>query len=69
MTTLISLGLDPGNGAIKVYGPAGGLQLPSVIATDGARAMGRAVGLATVKPPLRIQMPAGTFYVGLGAND
>lgn len=63
------LGVDPGNGAIKLWCATGGRQLPAIVATDGQRALGRAVGLATVKAPLHIQTPAGAFYLGLGAHD
>ncbi len=69
MTTPIQLGLDPGNGAIKVYGPAGGVQLPASVATRDSRTISRAVGLATVKPPLYVRTDAGTFYLGLSAHD
>lgn len=69
MTTLLRLGLDPGNGAIKVWGPAGGLQLPASVAVSAGRTLSRAVGLATVKPPLHLRTGAGAFYLGLGAHD
>ena len=69
MTTPLMLGVDPGNGAIKIYGAAGGTQLPAIVANDGQRAIGRAVGLATVKPPLAVRTSAGTFFLGLGAHD
>lgn len=63
------LGVDPGNGAIKLWCATGGRQLPAIVATAGQRTLGRAVGLATVKTPQHIQTPAGAFYVGLGAHD
>ncbi|MBM3122946.1 MAG: ParM/StbA family protein [Chloroflexi bacterium] len=62
------LGVDPGNGAIKLYGAAGGVQLPAVIASDGARIV-RAAGLSTTKPPLSVRTAAGAFYLGPGAHD
>lgn len=66
----LPLGLDPGNGAVKIWGPAGGLQLPALVAADtaGAGAL-RAAGLGTGKPPLRLRTDAGAFYLGLGAHD
>ncbi len=69
MTTLLRLGLDLGNGSVKVWGPAGGLQLPASVATSAGRGLSRAVGLATVKPPLHLRTAAGAFYLGPGAHD
>ena len=74
MTTPIPLGVDPGNGAIKVYGPHGGVQLPALVAADAQGAFGsspviRAAGLATGKPPLRVRTAGGAFYLGPGAHD
>ena len=69
MTIPIPLGVDPGNGAIKVYGPHGGVQLPAIVAADtqggiGGSAVIRAAGLATGKPPLHVRMAGGAFYLG-----
>ena len=74
MTTLIPLGVDPGNGAIKVYGPHGGVQLPASVAADilgghGGSPVIRAAGLATGKPPLHLRSAGGAFYLGPGAHD
>lgn len=65
----VLLGLDPGAGAIKIYGPGGGIQLPSIVAADGGRTLSRMAGLAQAKPPLRIATRAGTFWVGERAAD
>jgi hypothetical protein len=69
MTDTLLLGIDPGAGAIKLYGPAGGVQLPSVLAIDEGRATGRMVGLAQRKPPLRVRTDNGAFYIGAGAHE
>jgi hypothetical protein len=66
---LTLLGVDPGNGAIKLYGADGGVQLPAMIASDGARIVRAAAGLSTARPPLHVRMPAGAFYLGPGAHD
>jgi hypothetical protein len=65
----VLLGIDPGAGAIKICGPGGGIQLPSIVATDGSRGLSRMAGLAQSKPPLRIATKAGTFWVGERAAD
>ena len=66
---LISLGIDPGAGAVKIYGPAGGVQLPSLVATDGGRTLSRMAGLAQAKPPLHVSTRAGNFWLGSRAPD
>lgn len=65
----ITLGIDPGAGAFKIYGPAGGVQMPAILAVDEGHALGRMVGLAQRKPPLRIRTDNGRFFVGVGAHD
>jgi hypothetical protein len=74
MTTAIPLGVDPGNGAIKIYGPHGGVQLPASVAADTQNGLGgshviRAAGLTLSKPPLHVRTAGGAFYLGLGAHD
>ncbi len=63
------LGIDPGAGAIKLYGEHGGVQLPSVMALDEGRAIGRMAGLAQRKSPMRIRTDNGAFFLGLGAHE
>ena len=63
------LGIDPGAGAIKIYGPAGGIQLPAFLAIDEGRSVGRQAGLSQRKPPLRIRTENGAFFVGAGAHE
>ncbi len=63
------IGIDPGAGALKIYGPAGGAQVPAILAVDEGHTMGRMVGLAQRKPPLRIRTANGSFFVGAGAHE
>lgn len=68
-TTALPLGVDPGNGAIKLYGALGGLELPACVATDGGQKLSKAVGLGVGKAPLRVRTADGSFYVGPHAHD
>ncbi len=63
------IGIDPGAGALKLYGPAGGVQVPAILAVDEGHTLGRMVGLAQRKPPLRIRTANGSFFVGAGAHE
>ena len=63
------IGIDPGAGAIKLYGPTGGVQVPSILAVDEGHTLARMVGLAQRKPPLRIRTDNGSFFVGAGAHE
>lgn len=63
------IGIDPGAGAIKLYGPAGGVQVPAILAVDEGHTLARMVGLAQRKPPLRIRTDNGSFFVGAGAHE
>jgi hypothetical protein len=67
MTTAVAF--DPGYGGIKVYGPQGGLNIPSAVSVGDGRTIRRMVGLRSARPPLRIETDAGTFYIGNGAHD
>ncbi len=66
---LTGLGIDPGAGAVKVYGAAGGIQLPALVATDGGRTLSRLAGLNQAKPPLRVSTRGGAFWLGSRAPD
>jgi len=63
------IGIDPGAGAIKLYGSSGGVQVPSILAVDEGHTLARMVGLAQRKPPLRIRTDNGSFFVGAGAHE
>ena len=66
---LIPLGIDAGNGAFKLYGAAGGLELVSQVATNGTQKVLSTLGLRKSKAPLAIHNENGSFYVGAGAHD
>jgi hypothetical protein len=63
------LGIDPGAGAIKIYGPAGGVQLPAFLAVDQGRSPARQAGLSQRQPPLRIRTEHGAFFAGAGSHE
>jgi len=65
----VFLGLDAGNGAFKLYGASGGLELFSQAATQTGPKMLTTLGLQKAKVPLSIQNEGGLFYVGAGAHD
>ena len=68
-TTLIPLGIDAGNGAFKLFGAPGGLELASQVATNGTQKVLSTLGLRKQKAPLQITNESGSFYVGMGAHD
>jgi len=69
-TAIHTLGVDLGGGALKLYGAAGGIELPAHIASAGHRTRrARATGLRTLKPPMRVLTGGTGFYIGLGAHD
>ncbi|MBL7162101.1 MAG: ParM/StbA family protein [Anaerolineales bacterium] len=63
------LGEDLGMGANKLYGAAGGLQVPSQVSLNGSQKVARMLGLRSQTPPLHITTEHGQFYVGAGAHD
>ncbi len=64
----IVIGLDHGAGAWKVFGPHGGIELPSSVATNGRTTLGKVAGLRSRKPPLCVKTANGAFYVGREAH-
>jgi len=68
-TNLISLGIDAGNGAFKIFGRPGGLQVLSQVATDSGQRVISTLGLHKQKPPLQVVNGHGAFYVGAKAHD
>ena len=66
---LIPLGIDAGNGAFKLTGAAGGLEIVSQVATNGTKRVMTTLGLRKQKAPLQIINESGSFYVGVGAHD
>jgi len=69
MENNLFLGQDLGMGAIKLYGPCGGMQLPSVVAADLGQVVGNMLGFRSRKPPVRIRVEGMSFYVGAEAHD
>ncbi|MBP7692251.1 MAG: ParM/StbA family protein [Anaerolineales bacterium] len=69
MTDWVYFGEDLGMGANKLYGSAGGLQLPSQVAVNGGSAVTRLAGLGAQKPPLHVETAQASFYVGARAHD
>ena len=65
----MNLGLDLGMGACKVYGPAGGIQLPSHVSVADGRIVGQLAGMKAATPPIRITVDGRAFYVGEAAHD
>jgi len=66
---MITLGVDAGNGAFKIFGEYGGQETLSQVAWNGKQTVVSTLGLRKQKPPLRIQNEHGSFYVGAGAHD
>jgi len=68
-TNLIPHGIDAGNGALKIYGKAGGLEIVSQVAVNNGQKAVTTLGLRTQKAPLSISNGHGLFYVGANAHD
>lgn len=66
---MLSLGVDAGNGAFKIFGPQGGQETLSQVAVNGGQRVVSTLGLRRQKPPLNIQNEHGSFYTGAGAHD
>jgi hypothetical protein len=66
---LTTLAFDAGFGSIKVYSERGGLILQSAVAVNGAKSLGKLIGLKATRRPLLIQNARGAFYVGHGAHQ
>lgn len=65
----ITLGIDAGNGAFKIFGQAGGMESLSQVATNGGAHIAATFGMKSKKAPLNIVTQFGSFYVGQGAHD
>jgi hypothetical protein len=66
--TTTQLGIDLGNGAIKLYGPQGGIELPSQVALNGTQKILETASLRKIAVPLTIKNRTGSYYTGLGAH-
>jgi hypothetical protein len=71
MDIMISLGLDLGMGALKVYGEHGGCQMLSQVSQNGTTHLVEGVlGLAKKRTrPVDLRFSGGSFFVGAGAHD
>ena len=69
MNTTIKLGMDAGNGAYKLAGDGGFLELQSQVALNGGQKVMNTMGLRKSKAPLQITNDNGSFYVGPYAHD
>ena len=70
MTTMNWIfGADLGMGAIKLFGPHGGLQVLSQVSIAGTQPVQAMLGLNSKKAPLHIKTTQGSFYIGEGAHD
>jgi hypothetical protein len=65
----IHLGIDTGNGACKIFGAPGGLELVSQVAANQNQQILSTMGLRKSRAPLSVQNTSGQFYVGPGAHD
>jgi hypothetical protein len=65
----VNLAFDPGYGNIKLFGAHGALVMPSAVAVAAGDRIQRMTGLRVSRPPLCVNIIAGSFYVGQGAHD
>jgi hypothetical protein len=65
----LNLGLDLGYGALKLYGRAGGVQLPSQIAAAQNHAVANLAGLDAEERPLLVEVNNQPYYVGMNAHS
>jgi hypothetical protein len=63
------LGIDAGNGAFKLYGQPGALDVLSQVALNGTQHVTTTLGLKKRQPPMKLVNDFGSFYVGGGAHD
>ncbi len=68
-TNLTPLGIDAGNGAFKLFGALGGLEIVSQVATNGTQKVLSTLGLRKSRAPLAIHNEQGSFYVGAGSHS
>lgn len=65
----ISMGLDAGMGAVKLFANGQGVEFLSQAATNGSGHLEGMMGLKQVERPLLIETPGGEFYVGERAHQ
>lgn len=71
MNVIISLGLDLGMGALKIYGEQGGVQMLSQVSQNGTQHLVEGVlGFSKRREkPVELRFEGGSFYVGANAHD
>lgn len=69
MSELISIGLDAGMGAIKLWSRAGGLDVLSQVAINGSGHLEGQLGLKSERRPLAVATNDGEFYVGAKSHN
>jgi hypothetical protein len=69
MNGMISVGLDAGMGAIKLWSKGQGLDVLSQVAVNGVGHLDGQIGLKTEKRPLMVTTNDGDFYVGAKAHN
>ena len=60
----ISMGLDAGFGAVKIFSQGRGLELLSQVAANGGQHLDGMLGLKQAERPLMVETVDGQFYVG-----
>ena len=63
------LGIDLGMGAIKLFDQMGSTHLPSFVAVPTAVKVGKMIGLAGQKPPMKVKVKEQEYFVGTTAHD
>ena len=61
---MISMGIDPGFGGLKIYSQGKGLELLSQVAANGGQHLDGMLGLKQAERPLMVETGDGQFYVG-----
>ncbi len=64
----ISMGLDAGMGAIKIWSDKGGLDVLSQVAVNGSGHLEGMIGLRNDKRPMMVTTGDGEFYIGVNAH-
>lgn len=67
--SVISVGLDAGMGAIKLWSGGHGLDVLSQVAVNGSGHLEGQIGLKSEKRPLVVSTSDGEFYVGAKAHN
>jgi hypothetical protein len=69
ITKNISVGLDAGMGAVKLFSRDGSVEMLSQVSINGSGHLDSMVGLVSAKRPLCVKTVDGEFYTGANAHD